>query len=437
MYFVNQGIHILAIPVYQMNLGVDPFLLGLAMTLPMVLAANFGPWVGHRSDTFQSSMGRRRPFILISAWLLAISYGCIWMVSPEWNTAIQLIYFSFWCCLFYFFALFFTLPLTSLAYECSDDSGIREQALGFTAYFLKLGSLLYQWIYPLSQAAIFSSVFVGIRTVGWGLGLLVFGVLGSLPALFCKERSLTLHNASLPTQSWLKKLAVIRDNRSFALVLLLLISQMGGTALSATMDYYLLVYFMAFGDIAEGATAKALLSSAYALASIVWVPIILWGASKFGKLKTLEWICILNFLGGLLKFVLYRPEQGYWFLFDAVLCSAIWSAMVVIVPALISDISHRDSLESKQNQTGLFVAVHTWVLTMCTVAVLLLSGLSLNMMGFDATLGPAQSDSSIMLMRVMLALGTTLSSALGLVFVRKLMQRQYLDFGGNSNSGHH
>lgn len=50
MFFAQQSVSVLAIPFYQMTLGVDPFLLGLALTLPLLLGTLLGPWVGHLSD---------------------------------------------------------------------------------------------------------------------------------------------------------------------------------------------------------------------------------------------------------------------------------------------------------------------------------------------------------------------------------------------------
>tara|TARA_B100000809_G_scaffold60903_1_gene57509 strand:+ start:2092 stop:2328 length:237 start_codon:yes stop_codon:yes gene_type:complete len=64
LFFANQTVPILAIPFYQMILGGDPFLLGVALTIP-IISAILSPWVGHLSDNFKSKYGRRRPFILL------------------------------------------------------------------------------------------------------------------------------------------------------------------------------------------------------------------------------------------------------------------------------------------------------------------------------------------------------------------------------------
>ena len=83
-FFASQSVAVLAIPYYQMTLGLDPFLLALALTLPLLLGSLLGPWVGHLSDHSQSRFGRRKPFILLGSWASCISFGLIWMVPAGW-----------------------------------------------------------------------------------------------------------------------------------------------------------------------------------------------------------------------------------------------------------------------------------------------------------------------------------------------------------------
>ncbi|WP_244859271.1 hypothetical protein [Shewanella dokdonensis] len=43
MLFANQSVQVLAIPFYQMQLGVDPFLLSLALALPVIAGTLITP----------------------------------------------------------------------------------------------------------------------------------------------------------------------------------------------------------------------------------------------------------------------------------------------------------------------------------------------------------------------------------------------------------
>jgi Na+/melibiose symporter-like transporter len=62
LLFLEKACEILAVPFYQMTLGVDPFLFSIALTIPIIFSTLLSPWVGQLSDNFSSKYGRRRSF---------------------------------------------------------------------------------------------------------------------------------------------------------------------------------------------------------------------------------------------------------------------------------------------------------------------------------------------------------------------------------------
>ena len=58
----------------------------------------------------------------------------------------------------------------------------------------------------------------------------------------------------------------------------------------SSLDYYLLVYYMFDGDVAEGSKWKALLSSGYAVMGFVGIPLILAWSKRTAKLTVLRGI---------------------------------------------------------------------------------------------------------------------------------------------------
>ncbi len=422
LFFTSQGIHILAIPFYQMTLGVDPFLLSLVMTAPLLIASAIGPYVGHLSDRCRSTRGRRRPFIFFAAWATGLSYGCIWMVPPHWSNEWQLVYFALMCLLFYISSVFFTVPLNSLAYELTDDYHQRTEVMGFAAYFLKFASLVYQWVFPVAKLAVFGGVFVGIQYVGWGLAIMVFGCLGMMPALLIHERPVT-QGAPRRQLLWPNLSNVIRQP-SMRLLMLLTLIQMAGAAGAATLDYYLLVYYVSDGDIGQGAVWKGLLSSAYALVSILCIPLVTRLSLRRGKLAALQYIYGLNALGGVAKWFIFVPGAGAWIVLDALLCGAIWTAMVVLIPSMIADLNQQSRQQGNTGQAGILASVHGWVLSISGVLALLGGGLALNAIGFDAGRGAAQASSTLLAMRMILAGGTVLFSLLPLLLLHYCRRRR-------------
>lgn len=414
--FVNQSLMVLAIPFYQMTLGVDPFLLSIVLIAPFMLASLLNPWVGHLSDHCQSRWGRRRPFILVACWVCALLYGMVWMVPQSWSANAQLGYFALVSLLLYCAYVFLNVPMTCLSFEISRDPQKRLALMGFTTYFVKLGTLLYQWLFPLAQLAVFSSVFVGIKVVGWGVAVLVIGLMGMLPALLCREQ----HTPAQPVTS-LKlsdSLALLQHNKTFALLLLICVLQFGGGAFSASMDYYLLVYYVHAGDIVQGSLDKGWLSTAYTVLGMLAIPLLLKWAARRDKFAVLRYVLLLSAVGGVAKWFLYVPGTGWWLILDALLCTAIWSAMSTLVPALIAEQSDHHSRHSGQSSHGKFVALFTLVANLSAVVAILLAGLSLNLIGFDASLGAQQSTTSLTSMRIILAGGTLIFALAGWALLR-------------------
>ncbi|ABD79947.1 major facilitator superfamily MFS_1 [Saccharophagus degradans 2-40] len=429
-FFTVQGIPILAVPYYQMTLGVDPFLLSIAMMGPLLFGSAIGPWVGHLSDACNSRFGRRRPFIFVGAWGLCISYGLLWMVPQSWSSSAQIVYFFIVACAYYVAGAIYTVPLTSMVYELSDDPHQRTRILGFTTYFFKTGSLMYQWVFPIAQLAIFGSVIVGIKFVGWGIGIFIFALMGMLPALFIREA--TQPNGigcvvDRVTVSFKQSLGAIINNREMRLLIIVVFIQMGACAGAAMMDYYLLVYFVHAGDIGTGAVWKGVLSTSYALAGMACVPLVVHFSKRVGKLTALKCIFIINIVGGVAKWFIFVPGARWGIVLDAVLCSAVWTAMVVLIPSMISDLNAQQSMQSSTatkgatgSQAGAFAAVHGWAASFAGVTAFIASGFMLNLIGFNAASGAAQPEQALLCMRIILSGGTAVFSLCALAVLHYL-----------------
>lgn len=420
VFFLGQAIPILAIPHYQMTLGVNPSLLGLLMAVPLFIASCFGVWFGHASDKFQSRFGRRRPFMFFASFVTALSYGFLWMPPQTANQTELMIYFGCLSLLFQLASVVYSISLNSLVYESSPYVHERTALMGFTTYFVKTGSLCYQWVYPLSVFS-FAGIVLGVEGVGWLLAVVVFFMMGLLPVMVIKERHTPVIETRLP--SFVQTLQTTLQNRSMIFILTLTLLQMGGSAYAVTMDYYLLVYQVFEGDIVQGAVAKGALSTAYAIVSILSVPVILQLVRYYGRLNTLCIIYLVNALGGILKWFIFVPGAGLWVVTDAIFCGAIWSAMVILIPSMISELAQNQGNKTQINCSGIYSSMHGWTLSVSAVLVLMLSGFTLSLIGFDAGLGGNQQTATLTWMRSILVMGTVACSLLALFLVRRWQSR--------------
>ncbi len=425
LFFLEKASESLAIPFYQMTLGVDPFLFSVALTLPIIFSAFLAPWVGQLSDRCSSKYGRRRPFILISAWFSAFLFGIMWMVPEHWTTDAQLLYFFLISLLYYTSATFFIVPLTSLSYEITHDVNKRIKVMEINSYFIKLASLSSQWLFPLATLSIFTSIFVGIKVVGWFIAIFVIGIIGTLPALV-KETDIEAKKRSTNNFSLIENIRVILNEPLMRLVFIIIFIQVGLAAYAAKMDYYVLVYYMFDGNISEGAVWKAVLSMGYAVIAAIYIPIVSWLSRSFGKLKTLKFIFTITAIGGLCKWFIYTPGVKWLLLLDPILCSAVWTSMTIIIPAIVAEASDKDSEKSEVCRAGGFAALHHWIFAFSFMFALLISGITLNVIGFDANLGSSQSLDTLKSMKIILTLGTILPSLAALVVLSRFQKKHQI-----------
>ncbi len=412
IFFSAQGLGILATPYYQMTLGVDPFLLALAMKAPVFIASFLAPFIGQWSDGFRSSFGRRRPFLFVFPWLSCLIFGLIWMVPQAWSREEQLVYFAIMALAFYLCNTCWTIPMKCLAYEASSDYHERTRIMGFVTYFLKFGSIIYHWVFPIAQLSIFGGVVIGMQYVGWGVALICLGLFGMIPAIFLRER--TYEPSKLEQKhSLIESLKTILQNKNLRILLLIIFFQMGFGGLAASMDYYVLVYYMHEGNVAEGATWKGLLSTAYAIAGIASIPLITKLSSTFGKINAIKFMFILTFVGGLLKWVIYQPGNEWLLVIDAVICCGIWAAMGILVTSMVADQIDVDEHAHDIRREGIFVSLQNWFIAISGAIAVILSGLMLNLIGFEALEGGNQTDTSLNAMRFILVFGTAFPALLG------------------------
>lgn len=427
VFFANQSVQVLAIPFYQMTLAVDAFYLGCAMALPLLLgslgAAPLARWLSQ-----QTSFERHYALLSAGSGLLGLSFAAMWLVPPSWDSLTQLWYFSL-CSLGYFAALpLLTVPFTALLLDQAPS--VQPRAFAIVSMVHKLGSLGYQWLVPLCQLSVFSNFVSGVRQVGMVVALLLI----ALPAWwFARGVRAKLHPAATePVAAHAAHAATIQSTMPLlqlaakpAMSRLLAIGalQLCGCAAVAAYDFYLLVYSQNGGDLAAGATQKAWLSSLYAIAGLVWVPLLTLSQQRFGAVSTLLWVFWLNAVGGAAKWWLYQADAGHWVLLDALLCSAAWSAIVMLLPPLLQAGARHGHCRGEQASAAQVSALHHWLVCLSTAAAMMLAGLGLTSLGF--TPDAAQLPALLEQLRAVLSLGTLACSllAVGLLWqVRPLLE---------------
>ena len=417
-FFGSTFLNNFAIPVYQMTLGVNPALLGMAMAIPRLWDAFTDPIMGHISDNTHSRFGRRRPYIVVGAWLTGLSFGLVWMVPQHWSETAMLAYFTITSLLYYTCCTVFSIPLTSLTYEMTPDYHERTRVMGFYTFFWKIGESINQFLFPLSQLAIFSSVIVGVRVVGWGVGIVIFAALGMLPGLLVRER----YYEKAATQARIRIIPSIKDalgNRAFVVIVVLTVLQAICGIFASSLDYYLLVYYMFDGKIMDGALWKGYLTLGYGVMGFVSIPLLAAFSSRFSKKGALALVYVLFALSGGVKWLVFTPGNPLKILLDPLVGAPIWIGIAMIVPSMMADVCDEDERRHRHRREGMFGALYFWVQKIGFSLAFLGAGLALQIVGFDEQLGGEQSPDTLLGMRLVLA-GTVVVTAIAALIVLRL-----------------
>lgn len=409
-----QLVKTMSVAVYQMILKVNPVLLGVAMALPTIWDAFTDPMMGNISDNFHSKWGRRRPFIVVGAVLMGIAFGLIWMVPENWSDVSKVIYLTVTSILYATCFTIYMVPLQSLQLEMTPDYDERTRVAAYGSFFMKISDFTYQWIFPLTQLAVFSSALMGVRVVGWGVGVLIFAGVGIIPGLFVKERYYKKAEKQEKVH-FLSAAAAIFSNRGFVILITLTILLVISGMFASSLDYYLLVYYVHGGDIMQGSVWKGILSSVFAVVGLIAIWPIMWLSQKSGKRTALAVIYAMVVAGGIVKWFLYRPGYTWIVCLDAVLCGPIWTAVGILQPAMLADVCDDDELKFGNRREGMFGALFSWV-QKCGIALSFLgTGVVLQLSGFDAKLGGGQSETTFMIMRLVLVFVPAVMSALAVI----------------------
>ncbi|MBF0253471.1 MAG: MFS transporter, partial [Candidatus Omnitrophica bacterium] len=178
-----------AFAVFNMYLGVSPWLVGLALTLIRVWDALVDPLMGWLSDNLRTKHGRRRPFILIAGILSGLMLPILFLVSPSW-AKIEFLGVSavFWymmgSTLIYIPIISaFTVPYYSLSNEMTPDYEERTSIMSFRSMTQKISELGNFYALRFTNLAWF--LIPGTSDKNTLLGMQVYtSILGVVMALF-------------------------------------------------------------------------------------------------------------------------------------------------------------------------------------------------------------------------------------------------------------
>ena len=409
----------MAQPIFQIFLGLNPALFGLAMTIPRIWDAFTDPVMGRISDRSQSSYGRRRPYVFVGAFAVALTFLTIWMVPQNMGDIGTFLWLTVSSVLFFTAFTAFSVPYNALVYEQTPDYHERTRLMFYLALFYNIGNLCVNWYVPATNWSGFQDPLEGARCIALGLALIVFLGMGILPAIFGKERFYKVAQKENKDIGFLKAIGQAASSKPMmGLVGIVFALNFCGT-IAGSIAMYIVIYYVKSGDVSGGLVLNAMNGTGFAIVGFVGIFVLRWLALKYGKRRAMFFVLYLTALGGVAKWYIFTPDYPYLLLLDAVLNGPVWVSLGVIVPSMIADLCDWDEHKFGERREGIISSVFTWITKFGTSFTFLVSGIALYFSGFDEALGVDQPDGTITVLRVFFVGASVLAPILA-IFCLKL-----------------
>lgn len=407
----NTGFNTFLLFYYNQVLHVSATGTSLVLAIALIFDAISDPVAGSLSDKLKSRWGRRHPFILISAFPLAVSFFFLFH-PPEGLGEFWLLV---WLCVFAILVrasmTFYHVPHLALGAEMAEDYNQRSTLYAFNTLFQFTGAavflpLSYRFFFPttetynpalLNQAAYTPwAIFAGIGIIV-AIFICVIGTASEIPRLREKSPPST---RSFGVRKMVGELGDIFRNRSFRACFFGMVLVMFILAVEAVFNPFMGFHF--WGMTTEQLTYLPLGQLTGLLLSVLLVPLLTRSFDKKPVLIVCSLLTILN-INTPIILTLFKltwfPEPGSTaLLVILVITHGLTAMMATIVFATLNsmyaDIADEHELEVGERREGVIFAARSFANKAAASIGLIFGGLLIDLIAFPrgALMGSVPDD---------------------------------------------
>jgi GPH family glycoside/pentoside/hexuronide:cation symporter len=396
--------------VLNLGLKMDPAAIGTIMFIARLWDAVTDPVMGYISDHTKSRWGRRRPYILTGAIASGVVFALMWQLPPGQSQSFYFWFFTGGTLLFYLAYTVFATPFVALGYESTPDYHERTRLMGFGNFMGQIVWLAVPWFYKfMENDRLFDNSVEGAKTLAIIVGALVI-LFGIMPALIIRERYRAVAKAeeqAAPTQGvakhtldFFKGFFVALKFKPFLLLCAATFLVFNGFMAISGFSSYVIIYYIFGGNQDAGATYMGLFGTISSIATFGIIALVTWLSTKIGKRTAFFWSTGISVVGYGLKWFCYQPEHPWMLLLPAPLIACGLGGLFTTVGAMTADVCDLDELQNGKRREGLFGAIYWWMVKLGMSVAFLLGGYLLNATGFNVELGSAQSEHTLLMLRV-------------------------------------
>lgn len=398
------GISSLANYVFNIALGVNPALVGMALALPRFLDLFTDPIAGYLSDNYRLRFGRRS-FIAVGTVASAFFFASVWWFPTGLSERGYFLWLLLFSCAAYTGWSFLSIPWQALGFELTDNYHERTRLMAVSTLLGGAAGVFYGWSYAATQLSFFSGTVEGARWVGSAMALAIL-LAGMVTVFFCREKPVgkNLRTADsgqgMRFADFFRSLKRVFGSRPFVVLAGAVVLMCLGVFSVSAIGPYIAIYFIHGGSQVHGSFLIGAASTAWQGTSMLLAGPVVLLAKRYGKKNALLVFLGLALVGNLLKWVCYNPAVPWLFVVPSIFFAAGFTGLWTLTPSMIADVCDFEAEANNIRDSGMFAAFYTWMIKLGSTVAFALGGFLINLTGFNVANGPAQSGHTIFLMRV-------------------------------------
>lgn len=363
------------------TVGIEAALVGTIIALSKIYDAIIAPFIGWITDTVETRMGRRRPWMLAGGLTMAVSMVICFTVPLTAAYELKLAWASVGVFLFSTGYMLFAIPWLAMPPEIVSNMHARTKMMAWRVGFSSLGQGLATAAGPMLLAALGAS-YLGYSALGWMVGI-VCG-LGTLVTVFATRSSTSMPVRDSGGISFFQQWKTAVKSRPFVVLLILKGTLYSGLAFSGAALALMTRWGMGLSDYWLGSYALASVATLL-LFQPVWVRL----AGKFGKHRALTF-ALIGFIIGHISLV-FNPGSGPMLIGQALYLGCMGGGIYMLTQSFLPDVIEDDYIKSGTRRGGVYAGTVSFVEACAPALALLLMGFLLSAAGYVEGLGESAS----------------------------------------------
>jgi glycoside/pentoside/hexuronide:cation symporter, GPH family len=395
----------LAYNIFQVGMGISPFVVGLALSASRIVEGVTDPIIGNVSDNTRSRWGRRRPWIFIGAVIMTIIFICIWFTPRSVSdvhffgqtisgSIFQSAFLIVTISLFFMTFTIWQIPFSGLGLELEVDYNERTklQIFKIVPSFIVGAGIGSLYLITQMKSVWGGDEITGARYIGVIVGVIIL-ITGVIPAIFCRDRYVIYHEKvkfwpsffetfkDAPFRLLMGTIFFVFVSLFFMLPLLgyITLYHVGYDGMHKVLDWSWRSPFQ-FNLVEKFITHKELagIIGVYTgitqtTTQLLSVLVINRISKYFDKKSILITGLLIGILGYFSSWFLFTPVYPYLTILPPVIVNIGLSTCWVLIGSFSADICDYDELQTGKRREGMYSAVNGFLTKLSIAAVTVIS----------------------------------------------------------------